>query len=119
MRRPGLAWPVFALCVALAAAAMARVDATARRLARDEARARRRAAQDEDLQLALWRMDSALAPLVAEEGTRPYFHYSPFYPAERAYTAVLCEIRRGDVLMPSPLLTSASPRIRLHFQFGP
>jgi signal transduction histidine kinase len=119
MRRPWLAWLLFASCVALAAAAMARVDATARRLARAEATARRQAALEEDLQLALWRMDSALAPLVAEEGTRPYFHYGAFYPAERAYTAVLCEIRNGDVLMPSPLLTYASPRVRLHFQFGP
>ena len=119
MSRTGLAWLTFGLCVSLAAAAMARVDATARRLARAEAEARAQAALEEDLQLALWRMDSALAPLVAEEGTRPHFHYAPFYPAERAYTAVLCEIRRGDVLMPSPLLTYAAPRVRLHFQFGP
>ena len=64
-------------------------------------------------------MDSALAPLMAEESARPYFTYSPLYPAERAFTNMFAEIERGDVLMPSPLLTFTSPQIRLHFQYGP
>ena len=28
-------------------------------------------------------------------------------------------VEKGDVLVASPLLTYASPRVRLHFQFGP
>ena len=88
-------------------------------LERAEAKARRQAALEENLQLALWRMDSALAPLMAEESARPYFTYSPLYPAERAFTCMFAEIRKGDVLMPSPLLTFTSPQIRLHFQYGP
>ena len=58
-------------------------------------------------------------PLMAEESARPYFTYSPLYPAERAFTNMFAEIDRGDVLMPSPLLTFTSPQIRLHFQYGP
>jgi signal transduction histidine kinase len=119
MRRQWLLWLAFGLCVGLAAIAMTRVDIQARRLERAEAVAQRRAALEEDLQLALWRMDAELAPLVAEEGTRPYFHYSAFYPAERAYTYLLAEIQKGDVVVPSPLLTYESPRVRLHFQFDP
>ena len=38
------------------------------------------------VRLALWRMDSALTPVIAQEASRPYFHYLPFYPFERAYT---------------------------------
>jgi signal transduction histidine kinase len=119
MRHPGRIWVVFGLCVTFALGAMAWVHHTAVRLERAEAQTRRQAEREEALQVALWRIDSTLAPLIAEEGSRPYFHYSPFYPAERAYTPLLCEIRRGDVMVPSPLLTHGSRRIRLHFQFAP
>ncbi len=119
MKRLGSIWLVFGLCVALAAGAMAWLGGIALSLERAEAKARRQAALEENLQLALWRMDSALSPLMAEESARPYFTYSPLYPAERAFTNMFAEIERGDVLMPSPLLTFTSPQIRLHFQYGP
>jgi signal transduction histidine kinase len=119
MKRLGSVWLIFGLCALLAAAAMARVGNTALSIERAEAKARRQAALEENLQLALWRMDSALAPLMAEESARPYFTYSPLYPAERAFTNMFAEIEKGDVLMPSPLLTFTSPQIRLHFQYGP
>ena len=119
MRRLGPIWLIFGLCVALAAGAMARLGGTALSLERAEANARRQSGLEENLQLALWRMDSALAPLMAEESARPYFTYSPLYPAERAFTNMFAEIGRGDVLIPSPLLTFRSPQIRLHFQYGP
>jgi signal transduction histidine kinase len=119
MKRLSWVWLFFGLCVALAAAAMARLGTTALKLERAESKAHRQAALEESVQLALWRMDSALAPLVAEESVRPYFVYSPLYPAQRAFTRMFAEIERGDVLMPSPLLTFTSPRIRLHFQYGP
>jgi signal transduction histidine kinase len=119
MKRLGPVWLIFGLCVALAAWAMARLGVTALALERAEARARRQAALEESVQLALWRMDSSLAPLMAEESARPYFAYSPLYPAERAFTNMFAEIQKGDVLVPSPLLTFNSPQIRLHFQYGP
>ena len=119
MRRLGAVWLVFGLCVALASAAMVRLGSTALELERAESRARKHAELEENLQLALWRMDSTLAPLMAEESARPYFAYSSFYPAERAFTSMFAEIQRGDVLIPSPLLTSTDPLVRLHFQFSP
>jgi signal transduction histidine kinase len=119
MKRLWLVWLIFGLCVALAAAAMVRLGATAIALERAEAKARRHALFEENVQLALWRMDSALAPIMAEESARPYFAFSPLYPAERAFTNMFAEIQKGDVLVPSPLLTFSSPQIRLHFQYGP
>jgi signal transduction histidine kinase len=119
MKRLRWVWLIFGLCVALAAWAMARVGAMALALERAEAKARRQAALEENVQLALWRMDSSLGPLMAEESARPYFAFSPLYPAERAFTNMFAEIQRGDVLMPSPLLTFSSPQICLHFQYGP
>src|SRR4051794_39683871 len=108
MKRPGFIWIVFGLCVGLSAIAMTRLGATAFELERAEARPRRQAALDENVQLALWRMDSALAPLIAEEGSRPYFTYTAFCPAERAYTHMFEVVGKGDVLVPSPLLTFSS-----------
>ena len=119
MKRLGAVWIVFGLCVALAAGAMARLGGMAIELERAEAKARRQAALEENLQLALWRMDSALQPLMAEESARPYFTFSPLYTAERAFTRMFAEIDRGDVMIASPLLTFTSRQIRLHFQYGP
>jgi len=71
---------------------------------------------DEIAQHALWHMDSALASVLAAESARPYFHYRPFHPAERAYSAMLGPIEPGEVLVPSPLLTEVPPFVRLHFE---
>jgi signal transduction histidine kinase len=109
----------FALCLAVVLAAMGWVSLQVVRLDRQQAEARRRAALEENVRLALWRMDSALAPFIAQENARPYFSYTAFYPAERAYTRMFAELRHGEILVPSPLLTYASPYTLLHFQLGP
>ncbi|MCL4732050.1 MAG: HAMP domain-containing histidine kinase, partial [Planctomycetes bacterium] len=54
--------------------------------------------------------------LVADEAARPYFEYFPFYPAEAAYTRMFRELERGEVLVPSQLLTLENDLILLHFQ---
>lgn len=74
---------------------------------------------DEAVRLALWRMDSALTSVLAAESARPYFHYRPFHPAERAYSAMLGPVEPGEVLVPSPLLTQVPPFVRLHFEIEP
>lgn len=119
LNRPWQIWLSFTLCLAVVLAAMGWVSWTALRLDRADARAQQQAALEEAVRLALWRMDSALAPLIARESTRPYFAYSAFYPAERAYTRMFAEIEQGEVLVPSPLLTQESKHILLHFQIGP
>jgi len=119
MIRPWHTWMIFSLCVAVVVAAMGWISLTALRLDRAEAAARRQAVLEENVRLALWRMDSALAPVVGQESARPYFAYSAFYPAERAYTRMFAEYESGEVLVPSPLLDQASPYIRLHFQVWP
>ena len=119
MKRPWHIWVLFALCLAVLLAAMGWVSVTALRLDRAERDARGQAELEESVRLALWRMDSALSPLIAQENARPYFAYTAFYPVERAYTAMFAKIGKGEVLTPSPLLTQVSPYILLHFQFGP
>lgn len=81
--------------------------------------------RQERIRLALWRMDSFMAPVIAQESARPYFHYRAYYPAERAYSRMWEELRPEDVLVPSPLLlasklsTTSGALIRLHFQIEP
>jgi len=95
------------------------ITVTVVRLERAELQARTDAVHQEALRLALWRLDSWLAPLLAREAARPYFDYQPFFPQQRAYTAVLDPIEPGEVLTASPLLSFESEYFSLHFQMAP
>jgi signal transduction histidine kinase len=119
MNRPLHIWLLFGLCVAVLMAAMGWVSFTALQLDRSQAETRRQADFEEKVRLALWRMDSALAPLVAQETSLPYFYYQPFYSADRAYTRMFDRPQPGEVLLPSPLLMPTSSNVLLHFQFDP
>src|SRR4051812_23008779 len=98
---------------------MAWMTRTVLRLEDLQARATTAAQVEENVRLALWRMDYALAPLISQETARPYFEYSPVFPAERAYTRMYTELKSGDVLVPSPLIKSTSPYVLLYFQQDP
>jgi signal transduction histidine kinase len=123
MRRFWHIWLWFAACLAVVLAGMAWVSAQALRLDRAESDARRQAALEENVRLALWRMDSALAPLVAQESARPYFAFRTFLPLDRAYVEMFNRLASpaavGETLAPSPLLQPVSPYILIHFQFLP
>ena len=119
MNRPWHIWTGFAVCLGVVLAALAWLSRTAVRLDRAEREARRQAVVEERVQLALWRMDSALAPVIAQENARPYFMYSAFYPAERPYSRMYAGSRDGEVLVASPLLTPPSPYVMVHFQCDP
>ena len=95
------------------------MTAVALRLDRAQSEAKTRTAFEENVRLALWRMENTLAPLLARESARPYFEYSSYYPAERAYNKMFEEIDSEDVIVPSPLLTERAPYTLLHFQLDP
>jgi len=119
MKRPWHPWLTLGLSLTVLLGGMAWVSLTALQLDAVQDASRRGAAREAKVRLALWRMDSALAPLISQENAQPYFAYSPFSPAERAYTKMFQKLEHGEVLVPSPLLTATSPYILLHFQFGP
>jgi signal transduction histidine kinase len=111
MNRPWQIWLAFAVCLAVVVGAVGWVSVKALVV-------EQQAVLEENGRLALWRMDSSMAPLVAQESARPYFTYASFYSAERAYGRVFNRKGDADVNVPSPLLSQAgSPFIRLHFQF--
>ena len=72
MRRPWHIWMVFGLCLVVVFGAMGWVSLMAIRVERAEARARQEAALEEKARLALWRMDSALVPVIARESGRQW-----------------------------------------------
>lgn len=113
MLRPWHVWSAFVACLALVALALGWLSYRAVQLDRAGAVARQQMAVEENARLALWRMDSAMATLVAQESARPYFVYQPFY-GEQVSTRTRSAERKATI--PSPLLTETTPLVRLHFQ---
>lgn len=109
---------IFIVCVVAVLEGLGWVTYQALSLEKREAQARADAQFQQTIRLALWRIDSKLAPLIAREAARPYFQYRAFYPAERAYTRMWEEVLPGEVLVPSPLLTLEDPLVTLHFELS-
>ncbi len=117
MIRPAHVWIAFSAYIAVALATMAWVSSTARHYETANQEARAREQLEDRVRLALWRMDSAVTPILARESARPYFHYRALYPAQQAYTQLFAKIGEGEVQVPSPLLTIEPAFLRLHFSF--
>ncbi len=69
------------------------------------------------MRLALWRMESQLAPLVAQESARPHYLYSRSFPARLVATLPANRPELTDVPIVSPLASPSLPYVRLHFQW--
>jgi signal transduction histidine kinase len=121
MTRPWHIWAAFAACAGIVLAAAGWVSLEALQADANEAAAREKSILEENTRLALWRMDSLMGPLVAQENARPYFAYDSFYPADRAYGRMFNTLANGEAhaLVPSPLLTQAVPYVVVHFQLDP
>ena len=116
MNRPWHIWAAFVLCLLIVLTAMSWTTLTVLRL--DE-QSTAQATREENVRLALWRMDSTLTPLLAQETAVPYFAYGAFYPAGRVYSDMLSNARNGEPMVPSPLLIEGAPHAVLYFQFDP
>ncbi len=115
MKRPWQVWVGFLLCVVGAAAAMVWLSQQALRT--DE---RRRAAEaetelEQQVSLALWRMDTALAPIIAEEVIRPPSAYRSV-----AVQAPNPPAQQQDVQVPAQAPAVPLPEyVLLHFEARP
>ena len=94
-------WPlaIVALSAVCVVGALAWATVAVVRLEERERHSQADSAFEESVRLALWRIDSALTPLIAREAGRPYFQYQSFYPADRPYSAMPAEPHAGDVLV--------------------
>jgi signal transduction histidine kinase len=117
--KPAHVWTLFAVCLGVVLVAMAWSSAIVLRLERAEVQSKAQAALEENARLALWRMDSALTPLLAQESARPYFHYRAFYAAGGPYARMFAEGGAAQALVPSPLLRETPDSVLLHFQLDP
>lgn len=109
-------WIIFTLCVVLVLDGLGWVSWQMVLLEKREHQARAKAAMQEHVQLALWRMDGFLGPFIAAQAAQPYFAYRAFYPADRAYTRMWEPVDPGEVLVPSPLIEAHNPFVKLFFQ---
>src|SRR6185295_13435749 len=116
MSRPWHIWAAFGLCLLLVLAAMGWT--TSKVLHLDE-QSTQQSVREENVRLALWRMDSTLTPLLAQETAVPYFAYGSFYPVNRAYSEMFDNARAGEAMFPSPLLAEGESHALLYFQFDP
>ncbi|BBM85199.1 sensor histidine kinase [Candidatus Uabimicrobium amorphum] len=117
--RPLYIWCIFGTCLVATIITMLWVNNIVWDLEKAQQQASHEALVEENVRLALWRLDSYLAPIIAQENASPYFFYSSFYPLERAYSKMFDEVYAGEFLVPSPLMTTPSKNILLHFQIHP
>ncbi len=116
MSRPRAILAAFVACLVVVLAAMAWVSVVVVRLDRRDAETQRQAELQENVRLALWRMDSALNPIVAQEQARRFQQYQAFYMPPVAVDASYQPVVGQRVLLPSPLLTQPPAFVKLHFQ---
>ncbi len=95
--------PLFALCAAALVGVVAWLTLTARRLEDAERRSRSEAALEETVRLALWRMESQLAPLIAEQSAHPYYLYQRSFPARLMAALPADKPELANVPIVSPL----------------
>ena len=109
MKQPWQVWLAFGLCLAVVVPAMVWLTLKTLELDRAEALANARANLEEEVNLSLWRMDSLMTPILAEEAARPFHAYLPV-AAERSYRYAATPAE------PSALLTAAPDHVLLYFQ---
>ena len=119
MRHPWTLWLAFAICLVVALAAMGWVSLTALRLEQAEAEGRRQAAVEENVFLALWRMDSALVPILARESAQPVHAYQTLRSIPRPQGGLSQLGPGGQWWYPSPLLPDVWSLVLVHFQIDP
>jgi signal transduction histidine kinase len=107
----------FVLIAALVAGGLGWATAEALRLEREQLAQRAESERASKIRVALWRLDSRIAPILAREDSRPFNHYSAVYPLPLALKNDAACWPTGAVLEPSPLLSAELPAwMLLHFQ---
>jgi signal transduction histidine kinase len=115
MKRPWQIWLALAACGAVVSAAMAWLTVHALQADRERTAARAAADLEQKISLSLWRMDTKLAPLIAEESARPHFYYAPII-------TVGAPAAKGEVVegkLASPLMTRELSNVILNFDASP
>lgn len=114
MKRPWQIWLSFTTALALVAAAVGWLSLRALESDKAEAAGREQALIEENVRLALWRMDSLMAAFVAQESARPAAAYRAVAPPGIDNLGFAMHARTDD--SPSPLLVQPPVEAFLYFQ---
>lgn len=117
MKRPSRTWIAFGALALVAAVSLGWLTRAVLRLDGEQRRSAAAEEREERVRLALWRLDSALALLVADENARSPSEFSAFYSPAHAWSPNQSPLAPGAVLLPSSLLELPSTNHRLHFEF--
>lgn len=118
MRRPSRTWIAFGALALVAAVSLGWLTRAVLRLDGEQRRSAAAEEREERVRLALWRLDSALALLVADENARSPSEFGAFYNPAHAWSPNQSPLAPGAVLLPSSLLELPSTNHRLHFEFA-
>ena len=99
--------------------AMAWISRAALDLDRSEVQARRQAHLEENVRLALWRMDTALTPLVASKNTIPAVYFRPTFTIDDILKGGGIRPSPTSKILSSPLSSETHPYVKLYFQLSP
>ena len=113
MKRPLQLWVLFGGCAVVVLVAMGWLTVL---LLGMETAAFQRAGFEENLRLALWRMDSAIGPVIAREHARPISAFQPLHQTASFYDS---DYNIVSGLQVSSILTDPSPFAKLYFQYHP
>jgi signal transduction histidine kinase len=116
MHRPWQIWIGFVTALAVVAAGVGWLSFRALESDRAEAAARQRAAIEEEVRVALWRMDTLMSGFVAQESARPADAWQAFAANPSAENSRARGRRAPAEPMASPLLTNPLPQVLVYFQ---
>jgi len=110
-------WVTFVACAAVLLTAMIWLSSYVLQFDSVQRQAKVEADREEKVRLALWRMDSTLALIVAEENIRPVEDYAPTPPGAPSRD-LQNQRRMGTPWLPAALRSVNPTNISLHFEFG-
>jgi len=116
MIRSWRVWLLVSACLLLALSGVVWLSVVALRLDRADRSSRESATREENVRLALWRLDSDLMPLVARESAVVAEAYLPLFPARGIVDPSRGAVRDGTYWLASPLRSGPPDHVLLHFQ---
>src|SRR5262245_52962594 len=116
MNRPWQIWIGFVAALMVVAAGVGWLSFRALESDRAEAAARRQAALEEDVRVALWRMDSLMSTFVAQESARGADAWQPFGFNTQSDNSRNRGRRLAVEPLASPLLARPSPQVLIYFE---
>jgi signal transduction histidine kinase len=116
MHRPWQIWIGFGTALVVVAAGVGWLSFRALESDRAEARARQQAEIEEDVRVALWRIDTQMSAFVAQESARSPDAWQPFGLNSLTDNSRTRARRAPAEPVPSPLLSHPLPAVLVYFQ---